>query len=127
MTNPIFCFLQIFISMTKKVIISERQLRVIADYISEANQQEALIKKIKADLDLNYEPSNGTYKKGGEYFEEPMIMNKVNQELMTPKSLFDYMKYKYELGDNFIKQIIDDWYKGNLNDSDRLSKNVSMV
>ena len=113
--------------MAKKVIITEKQLSLIADYITETNQQEALIKRIKADLDLNYEPSRGTYKKGGEYFDEPMIMNKVNQELMTPKSLFDYMKYKYQLGDDFIKQIIDDWYNGNLDDYGRLSKNVSLV
>ena len=112
--------------MTRKVIISENQLSMLKNYICEADAHQMLIRRIVADLDLNYEPSQGTYKKGGEFHEELMILNKVSQELMTAKSLADYLQYKYELGEDFLKQIINDWYKGNLNDSDNLSKNISI-
>ncbi len=113
--------------MAKKVIISESQLFLIKNYICESNNHEVLVRRIAADLDLNYEPTKGTYKKGGEFHEEAMILNKVNQELMTPKSLFDYLTYKYKLGSDFIKQIIKDWYTGNLDKSGGLSKNTPIA
>jgi len=112
--------------MGTKVIISENQLKVLKNYICESDAHETMVRRIVADLDLNYEPSQGTYKKGGEFHEEAMILNKVSQELMTVRSLFDYFKYKYQLGDEFIQQIINDWYRGDLNNSSRLSKNITM-
>lgn len=113
--------------MARKVIILESQLKAITDYIYENDNHQMLVRRVAADLDLNYEPNMGTYKKGGEYYEKPMVSNKVNQELMTPKSLFDYMMYKYKLGEDFLKQTINDWYKGNLKGSYKLSKNVSII
>lgn len=113
--------------MARKVLISESQLKMLSNYICENDSHSTMVRRIVADLDLNYEPSKGTYKKGGEYHEEPMVLNKVNQELMTAKSLFDYMKYKYDFGDEFIQQVINDWFKGNLTDSDKLSKNTPVV
>lgn len=113
--------------MATKLIISERQLELLATHIKENDSHQSLVRRVAADLDLNYEPTVGTYKKGGEYHEEKMVLNKVNKEQMTVASLYDYMKYKYELGDDFLKQIIDDWYKGNLDKSGQLSKNVSMA
>jgi len=99
---------------------------MLKNHICEADAHETMVRRIVADLDLNYEPSQGTYKKGGEYHEEPMILNIVSQELMTAKSLSDYIQYKYKLGEGFIQQIINDWYKGNLSGSDNLSKNISI-
>lgn len=113
--------------MATKVLISENQLKMLKDYICEADNHETMVRRVVADLDLNYEPSQGTYKKGGEYHEQPMVLNKVNQELMTAKSLFEYLKYKYKLGEEFLQQVINDWYKGNLVDSDSLSKNTPVV
>lgn len=113
--------------MAKKLLISESQLLVLKNYIHESNNHEILVRRIAADLDLNYEPSKGTYKKGGEFHEQPMVLNKVNQELMTPKSLFDYMMYKYKLGATFVKQIITDWFKGNLDKTGTLSKNTPIA
>lgn len=112
--------------MARKVIISERQLELITNHILESGGHESIVKRIGEDLKLNYEPTKGTYKKGGEFFEQAMVTNKVNGEMMTVKSLFDYMKYKYKLGDDFLKQVIDDWYNGRLQDSYNLSKNVSI-
>jgi hypothetical protein len=110
--------------MAKKVIISEKQLGVLAKHIQESDRHQILVKRIVDDLNLNYEPTSGTYKKGGEYYDEQMVQNKVNKEMMTPKSLFDYMQYKYELGDKFLQQIINDWFKGNMTGQTSLSKNV---
>ncbi len=112
--------------MAKKVIISENQLKMLKEYICESDNHETMVRRVVAELDLNYEPSQGTYKKGGEYHEESMVLNKVNQELMTAKSLSDYLKYKHKLGEEFLQQIINDWFKGNLKDSDSLSKNISI-
>jgi len=112
--------------MARKVIISENQLSMLKNHICEVDSHEIMVRRVVADLDLNYEPSQGTFKKGGEFHEEAMVLNKVSQELMTAKSLFEYLKYKYSLGDKFIQQIINDWYKGNLSDSGSLSKNISI-
>lgn len=122
----IFCFNQIFINMRKKLIISENQLLILKNYICEQDAHETIIKRITDDLNLNYEPSKGTFKKGGEYHEESMILNKVNQELMTAKSLVDYFHYKHKLSVEFLKQIINDWFNGNLNNDNNLSRNVSI-
>jgi hypothetical protein len=112
--------------MTRKVIISETQLELLTNHIVETNARDSIIKRIKYDLDTNYEPTKGTFKKGGEYFEKDMILNKVDKEMMTPKSLFKYMKYKYKLSDDFIKQVIKDWYNGDISDNYLLSKNIPM-
>lgn len=112
--------------MARKVIISENQLKMLKNHICEADAHETMVRRVVADLDLNYEPSQGTYKKGGEYHEQAMVLNKVNQELMTPKSLLDYMTYKHGLGAEFTQQVIDDWFKGNLENSNTLSKNVTI-
>jgi hypothetical protein len=109
----------------KKIIISKKQLNLLTNFINENTQQEILIKKIKKDLDTNYKPTFLTYKKGGEYFEKPMILNKVDKEYITLNSLYEYIKYKYKLNDDFIKQLINDWFNGDLNDY-KLSKNISL-
>lgn len=113
--------------MTRKVLISESQLKMLKDHICETDNHDIMVRRVVVDLDLNYEPSQGTFKKGGEFHEEAMVLNKVNQELMTAKSLFDYLSYKYKLGEKFLKQIINDWYKGNLSNSSKLSKNISIA
>ena len=121
-----FCFSNIFISMGKKLIISEKQLALIANLINEDNGHQLMVSKIVDNLNLNYEPSFGTYKKGGEFFETPMLHNKVTKEMVTPKSLFDYLNYKYKVGEDFIKQVIRDWFDGFIDKSNRLSKNVKL-
>ena len=113
--------------MTRKVLISESQLKMLKDYICETDNHDIIVRRIVADLDLNYEPSQGTYKKGGEFYEESMVLNKVNQELMTAKSLLDYLKYKYKLGEEFLQQIVNDWYKGNLTNSTTLTRNIPLA
>jgi len=55
-----------------------------------------------------------------------MILVKVDEEIITPKSLYEYMKYKYKMGDEFTKQVIRDWMCGTISDDYSLSKNVTM-
>ncbi len=51
----------------------------------------------------------------------------VNGELMTVKSLYEHMLYKFDgLATDFIKQVIDDWYKDKIGDDYKLSKNVKV-
>ena len=94
--------------------------------ITEANDFELLVKKIVDDLNLNYEPIVGTYRKGGEYFEKPIVKIKADGQTTTPKELLDYLKFKNKsVSDKFIKQIILDWANGDI-DGYSLSKNVSL-
>lgn len=85
-----------------------------------------MVKKVVDDLDHNYEPIVGTYRKGGEYFEKPIVRIKADNDKITPKELFDYLKYKNKtLSDAFLKQVILDWVNGDIKDYS-LTKNVSM-
>lgn len=112
--------------MKKRLIISERQVNIIKNYLNEENDHDIILNKIISDLNLNYETEKGTYRSGGEYFEKPMIKIKADDELITPKDLFDYLKFKYKLNSEFIKQVIIDWLNNNIKDN-KLSKNISHI
>ena len=81
---------------------------------------------MKEDLDRNYQPVDKFVREGGEYFEKPMIEVKADGEVITPKALFEYLKYKYKLGEEFTKQVISDWMYGNISDNYMLTKNVPL-
>lgn len=110
----------------KKLIITEGQLERLTTILKEASIHSNIIKQIKEDLDMNYEPVDKFVREGGEYFEKPMIMVKADKEVITPKSLYEYLKYKYKIGEEFTKQVIRDWISGSITDDYRLSKNISM-
>jgi hypothetical protein len=56
-----------------------------------------------------------------------MIKNKIDDQLMTVASLYKHIQYKFDgLGDDFLKQVIRDWYQGNLSSSYNLTKIVKM-
>lgn len=112
--------------MKKKLIITEGQLERLKQYITEGAAHSSIVKQMKEELDTNYEPIEKFVREGGEYFEKPMIMVKADEEAITPKSLYEYMKSKYKTGDEFTKQVIRDWMYGNITDDYRLSKNVAI-
>lgn len=113
--------------MGKRIKITEQQVGVIIDSIFEDNNRERMVGKISGFLNQNYEPTKGTYKQGGEYHETGMLINKVNDEMITIKSVFDYIKYKFEgISEEFIKQILVDFMKGNLSKNNNISSNVQM-
>ncbi len=112
--------------MNKKIIITESQLERLKLNIQEGEVFSKMVSRIKKDLDTNYEPLLGIKRKGGEYIETPMIKIKVDGENITPKALYDYVLFKYKMGEDFIKQVITDWMFGKITDDNRLSKNVAL-
>lgn len=92
----------------------------------EDSAHSVMVKQMKEELDSNYEPVAKFVREGGEYFEKPMITVKADNEVITPKSLYEYMKYKYKVNDEFIKQVISDWMFNKITDNYGLSKNVSL-
>jgi hypothetical protein len=112
--------------MGKRIKISESQLIRLKNNITEGLKYSDTIKRMKEDLDMNYEPINKFVREGGEYFEEPMIKVKVDEETITPKALYEYLKYKYKTNEEFTKQVIRDWVDGKITDDYRLSKNIGL-
>lgn len=112
--------------MKKKLIITEAQALRISTILKEnKTDYEVFLPKILKDINLNYEPINGVYRKGGEYFEKPMIKVKVDNEEITPKDLLFYLQNKYKVSDKFLKQVILDWINDDIKDN-KLTKNVSI-
>lgn len=112
-----------------KIKINERQVGLIIENICENNNRELVVRKISRFLHQNYEPTRASYKKGGEFHEEVMLINKVTDEMEELKEVFKYVKYKFEgLSPEFLKQVLIDFMKGNLADKDdnQLSSNVQM-
>lgn len=112
--------------MKKRLIITEGQLGRLKLTINEGLVHSRLVKQMKEELDMNYQPIDKFVREGGEYFEHPMIMIKADEEVITPKNLLEYMKSKYKVGDAFIKQVIQDWVDGKITDDYRLSKNIAL-
>jgi hypothetical protein len=113
----------------KKIKITSEQLGLLSKLITEESNKEAMVSKMKKELSRSYEPTFGTQKKGGEYFDKPMIMNKVSNEMITDEAVYSYLKYKKDydgLSEKFIKQVIRDWYGGKLEDTNTLTSNVAM-
>jgi hypothetical protein len=111
--------------MKKKIIITERQFSRLKQSLNE-NAHSTMVKKMKEDLDMNYETVQKFVREGGEYYETPMIEVKADGEVISPKSLYEYIKYKYNVGEDFTKQVIRDWVFGKITDDYQLSKNVAM-
>lgn len=112
--------------MSKKIIITEDQLSRLKVRLQEGEAYTKMVERMKKDLDTNYEPMLGVVREGGEYSEKPMVKIKVDGESITPKALYEYLKYKYKMGDDFTKQVIKDWMFGKITDDNRLSKNVAL-
>ena len=121
-----FSLAAIFIDMKKKLIITEGQLERLKSNLKEGTIHSNIVKQMKEDLDMNYESIKNFVREGGEYSEKPMIMVKADQEVITPKSLYEYLKYKYKMGEEFTKQVIRDWMYDKITDDYRLSKNTPM-
>jgi hypothetical protein len=110
----------------KKIKITEQQFKKLEMTLSENAVHTNLVKQIKTELDANYLPTMKFVRKGGEYSEQPMVMVLADEEVISPESLFDYVKYKYKVKDEFIKQVISDWMFGKIGDNFILSKNIAL-
>jgi hypothetical protein len=112
--------------MRKKVIITEQQLKTLVTRINENEQVKGIIKTITNDLIMNYEPAVATFHNGLEYENKSIITKKVDGDKMSGAALLDYFTNKYtHVSDEFIEQVIRDWYEGVLDGNNlQLSKNV---
>jgi hypothetical protein len=110
----------------KKIKITEQQFKKLEEILTENAVHTNLVKQIKTELDANYSPTMKFVRKGGEYTEQPMVVVLADEEVISPESLFDYMKYKYKINDEFIKQVISDWMFGRIDDNFTLSKNITI-
>lgn len=116
--------------MKNRLIITESQLSRLKIALNEATIQSTLVKSMKTELDRNYEPILKYVRKGGEYFEKPMIRIKADDEAITGKEAMDYLKFKLKYTDNLdplIKQTIIDWVDDEITDDYRLSKNITIT
>lgn len=113
--------------MGKKLIITESQLENLKTFINESAAYGKIVKQLHDDLIANYTPTDNFVRKGGEYSSKKMVKVNVDNEIISPKALFDYLKYKYQMGDNFTKQVITDWMFGRITDDYQLSKNVPLT
>lgn len=112
--------------MKTKLIITESQYERLLTRINEGTVHSNLVKEMKAELDKNYEPIEKYVREGGDYSDTPMIRIKADGEEITPKSLYEYLKYKYKANDEFTKQVVRDWMCGGISDDYRLTKNIAL-
>lgn len=111
--------------MKNKLIITESQYERLRLKLNEGVHSN-LVKEIKNELDKNYEPVEKYVREGGEYSDTPMIRIKADGEEITPKSLYEYLKYKYKANEEFTKQVVRDWMYGTISDDYRLTKNIAL-
>lgn len=110
-----------------KLIINERQLTLIAKLVKESNSiSSGIVRRVVNYLDEYYEPTFETYQTEGEYYNQPMIKNKVDEEMIAPKNLLRHLKEKFnKYNPEFLGQVIRDWYDGKLREGNYImSKNV---
>jgi len=114
--------------MKKKLIITEAQFIRLERILTESTKHADWVKTMSEELENNYMITDKFIKEGGDYSSTPMFMVKVDEEVITPKDLFEYMKHKYqdEVGDKFVQQVIRDWVDKTITDDYMLSKNVPL-
>jgi hypothetical protein len=110
--------------MGKKIKISENQFESLKQRLVEGSIHSNIVKQMKEYLDANYKPSENYVKEGGEYKPKKMFEINVDGELITPKALYDHMRYKFNMSEEFTKQVIRDWSAGRIDDTYLLSKNI---
>lgn len=116
--------------MKKRLIITESQLIRLEANLSESALIPIVVKKIKDELNRNYTPITKYIRKGGEYFEQPMIMIKADEEAITGEEVMNWLKSKLNYDsskDGVIKQTIIDWVDGKIGDNNTLSKSVTIT
>lgn len=113
--------------MTKKIIITESQYNRLFKPLLKESHFNIVLDNVLADLDKNYEKVTAVVQDYHDYNEKPRFKVKVDDSLVDAKELLEYLKYKYHevCGEDFLKQVIDDWYHGKI-DGGHLSKNVTL-
>jgi hypothetical protein len=113
--------------MKKKLIISERQLNKITNYIVENTRYTEIVETIVSDLESNYKKAVEAYEDvvAGDYQQRKVFEIKVSGEIIDPLALSEYIQKKYKVGKEFSEQVISDWCSGSINNG-LLSKDVNI-
>ena len=129
--------------MKKKLIITESQLERLKLKLNEQDTHALVVKQFKNELDSNYEPIEKYVRKGGEYHPTAMVKCLTDEEEISVADLYEYMKHRFGIGDEaidetdeglnkkkpskeFLKQVIEDWMFGKINDDYSLSKIIPL-
>lgn len=111
--------------MKQKLIITEAQYDRLTKYISENNDYVNIVNDIVEHLEMNYKKAIEKYRDGNEYKHRKVFEIKADGEIISPKDLLIYLKSKFNVGEEFLKQLLDDWCDNKIKDG-RLSKNVAL-
>lgn len=111
--------------MKKKLIITNNQYVKLRQHINENKIYEDNVNDIVKFLEANYNKVLEKYREGNEYKNKKAFEVKADGDIITPRDLMIYLKSKFNVGEGFIKQLLDDWCNGTINNG-RLSKNTSL-
>ncbi len=111
--------------MKTKLIINENQLKLLSNLILEDTDHCNIVKSIEKELNSNYRKAIETYRDGNDYNQRKCFEIILDGQLISPEKLLEYFKLKYSYGEMFLKQVINDWCNGKINNG-MLSKNISI-
>jgi hypothetical protein len=112
--------------MGKRIIITENQYNNLKNKLFESSLQSNIVKQIKEYLDANYTAETNYVLEGGEYKSKKMFKLNVNNEVISPKALFEHLINKFNMSEEFTKQVMRDWYHNKIGEDYILSKSVSL-
>lgn len=113
--------------MKTKIIITESQYNRLIKPMLNESVLSIVLDDIISDLDKNYDRVTATIKGYRDYQNKPRIKVLVDGSIITAQQLLNYLKGKYKdkCGEDFLKQVIDDWYHENIKNG-MLSKNITL-
>lgn len=113
--------------MIKKIIITESQYNKIIKPLIKEGDYHVVLDEVLDNLNNNYEKVTAIVKDYHDYNEQPRFKVKADDTIINAKDLLDYFKYTYHgiCGEEFLKQVIDDWYRDDIKDG-MLSKNITL-
>jgi hypothetical protein len=112
--------------MKKKLIITESQLNRLKNNLTEHTDHANMVKTMLEELKNNYKIVEKYVKEGGDYKSVTMFEIAIDEEVIPAKNLFEYLKHKYDVSDDFIQQVIKDWVDNKITDNYTLSKNIPL-
>jgi hypothetical protein len=113
--------------MIKKIIITESQYNKNIKPLIKEGDYHIVLDEVLDNLNNNYEKVTAIVKDYHDYNEQPRFKVKADDTIINAKDLLDYFKYTYHgiCGEEFLKQVIDDWYHDEIKDG-MLSKNITL-
>jgi len=114
--------------MKKKIIITENQLQLITNLLTEDTDHARVVKTVVKNLGSNYRKAIETYRDGNEYNQRKVFEVVVDGKLISGEDLLEYFKLRYNYGVTFLKQVINGWCDGYPGlKKGTLSKNIGLM